>query len=319
MPGGSSRLNESPIIKFELADVHSGIAAAPVQRDLMLIGGSSSSSHGNGSPRQYISGSEVMNITMGGWVSCQITGHYHNRRLVEWEPFIEPWTSSARFGIDTVEVLKWNPIMKEEAKISRTSHHISPAGVQATQVEPESAGKGDRLRDIGRLFRSPFQSLQSNSSTRKGAVFISHSDFCYLMLSSTARTTVIGALFPSSDSQSEKESKVFAIMPSQGPLEWLEGFGQPTKTRGNGPFAVSLLVTDTRPLNINLTGALIDNVMGYLNNSKRAVTRAVVPHLIRNDTGMVRSTYMRPPFILNRFCSSLRCALTTDDTISRVS
>jgi hypothetical protein len=295
VPGGSSRLNESPIIKFELADLHSGVAAAPVQQDLMFIAGSSPN-NANGSPRQYISGSEVMNITVGGWVACQITAHYHNRRLVEWEPFIEPWDSSARFGIDTVEALKWKPVVKEESKISRTSNHVSPVVVKAPQGEPESFGKGDRLRDIGRLFRSPFQSLQASNSARKGPFFITHSDFCYLMLSSTARNTVTSALCPSPDSQAEKESKVFSTMPSQGPLEWLEGFGQPTMTRGDGPFAVSLLLSDARPLNINLTGALIDNVMGYLSNAKQVAPNAVVPHLIRNDTGMVSHLCIPSPF-----------------------
>uniref|UniRef100_A0A7S4AAW7 Vacuolar protein sorting-associated protein 13 VPS13 adaptor binding domain-containing protein n=1 Tax=Pseudo-nitzschia australis TaxID=44445 RepID=A0A7S4AAW7_9STRA len=79
-------------------------------------------------------------------------------------------------------------------------------------------------------------------------------------------------------------------MPSQSPIEWLQGFGKPTQTSssrdGLSPFSVSVILSDRMPLNVNLTGALIENVMGYLDNTKRAESNAIVPHLIRNSSGM---------------------------------
>ena len=110
------------------------------------------------------------------------------------------------------------------------------------------------------------------------------------MLSSSARSTMSSALYPSSESQSEKESKLFNTMPS-APLEWLQGFGQPIKISEShdmhDQFSVSVALSDRMPLNVNLTGALIENVMGYLDNAKKVGPKTIVPHLIRNDAGMV--------------------------------
>ncbi len=286
VPGGATRLNESPIIKFELSNISSGVAAVPVDQSLSMLAGRGGNQDDNSS-RQYITGPEVMNVNVGGWVACKVTGHYHNRRLVAWEPFIEPWTASVSFGIDLVEACRWKQIAKH-ATISRVS--TASSLISMSESEPPDKGK-DRLREIGRLIRSPFQSLQYSTSTKKGAPCISYSDLCYLMLSSAARSTILSALYERSGSRSEIESKLFNTVPSKVPLEWLHRFGKPRKSPGSGdsynPFSVSVVLADTMPLNINLTGALIENVMGYLTNVKRPNSNAIVPHLIRNSSGMV--------------------------------
>ena len=118
------------------------------------------------------------------------------------------------------------------------------------------------------------------------------------MLSSSARSTLSSALHQSSGSQPGIESKLFNIMPSQSPIEWLQGFGKPMQTSStredHSPFSVSVILSDRMPLNVNLTGALIENIMGYLDNTKRAESNAIVPHLIRNSSGMV-CNYVAPP------------------------
>ena len=329
VPGGATRLNESPIIKFELSNISSGVAAVPVDQNLSVLAGRGGNQDKNSS-RQYIAGSEIMNVTIGGWVSCKVTGHYHNRRLVAWEPFIEPWTASISFGIDLVEACHWKPITKQEASMSRTSTNSSFLDI--SKDEPPEKGK-DRLKEIGRLIRSPFQSLQSSASTRKGAPHISYSDLCYLMLSSSARSTILSTQYERSGSRSEIESNLFNTLPSKVPLEWLHRFGKPRKSPGSGdscnPFSVSVVLADTMPLNINLTGALIENVMGYLTNTKRTNSNAIVPHLIRNSSGMVcYHTYVsllsgatfllfklsRSPFL----CILVRCAVCMNIYINYV-
>ena len=202
VPGGASRLNESPIIKFELTNAVLGVGAAPVKCSLKMIHGSGTTKPPSSPNRHYISGSEAMNMMSGGWVACQVTGHYHNRRLVAWEPFIEPWAAHARFGIDLVEVLNWRPVVRQDLKLSSVPTENGASALDSPETASTGTGK-DRLRDIGRLFRSPFQqSVQASSSPRKGSTFISHLDFCYLMLASSARRTIISALYPSSDLQS---------------------------------------------------------------------------------------------------------------------
>jgi hypothetical protein len=294
VPGGASRLNESPIIKFELTNAVLGLGAVPLNCNLKMIHGSGTTKPPSSPNRHYISSSEAMNMMSGGWVACQVTGHYHNRRLVAWEPFMEPWAAHARFGIDLVEVLNWRPVLKQDLKLSSVPTENGTSGLDSSETASTGTGK-DRLRDIGRLFRSPFQqSVQASSSPRKGSTFISHLDFCYLMLASSARRTIVSALYPSSDLQSGFESIIFSTLPSQNPIEWLQGFGQPARSgdlrEATSPFSISVLLLDKRPLNINLTGALIENIAGYLDQAKRVESKTAVPHLIRNDTGMVSLT-----------------------------
>jgi hypothetical protein len=148
------------------------------------------------------------------------------------------------------------------------------------------------LREFGRLFRAPFQSAQSSKPTQNETVFISQTDFCYLMLASTTRTTMLSVLYPKSDNRPEKEERLFSSLPGKNPMDWLYGFGLPGFPRNDGrestdQYSVSCLLSDVRPLNINLTGALIENVLGYLDNVKQDGFRTVAPHWIRNDTGMV--------------------------------
>jgi hypothetical protein len=287
VPGGATRLNESPIIKFELSNISSGVAAVPVDQNLSMVAGRGANQDDNAS-RQYISGAKVMNVTLGGWVACKVTGHYHNRRLVAWEPFIEPWTARVSFGVDLVEACRWKSITKQEANMSRTLTNSSL--LEISKDETPEKGK-DRLREIRRLIRSPFQSLQSSASIRKGAPCICYSDLCYLMLSSSARSTILSTLHAFSGPRSEIEAIFFNTMPSKAPLEWLHGFGKPRKSSGTGesrnPFSVSVELADTMPLNVNLTGALIENVMDYLNNLKRTSSNVIAPHLIKNSSGMV--------------------------------
>ena len=289
VPGGATSLNESPIIKFELSNISSGVAAVPMDRNLSKLAGRRGNQD-ESSSMQYMAGPEAMHVIVGGWVSCKVTGHYHNRRLVAWEPFIEPWSATVSFGIDLVEACRWKPMSKQESNMSRTS--TASSFIMVPEDEPQERGK-DRLREIGRLIRSPFQSLQSSISITEGAPCIFYSDLCYLMLSSAARSTMLSTLYERSGSRSEIESKIFNTLPSKVPLEWLHKFGKPRKAPGSGescnPFSVSVVLADTRPLNVNLTGALIENVMGYLSNSKKTTTsNTIVPHLIRNSSGMVR-------------------------------
>lgn len=296
VPGGASRLNESPIIKFELSNLFSGVAATPVPQNLSVLASGGSRSANKSPNRSYITGSEWMNTTVVGWVCCQLTGHYHNRRLVAWEPFIEPWTGNIRFGIDLVEALQWNPVITVDAKMSGSPADLAVPELVSKETSFSSAGK-ERLRDFGRLFRSPFQqNLQSPDSPRKRAADLSHSDLCFLMLSSSARKTIASALYPTGDSSPAIESILFSTLPFSSPLDWLQNFGLPSRggdlREVNEPFSISVLLSDEKPLNINLTGALIENVLGYLDHAKSVGSKSVVPHLIRNDTGMVSNAFV---------------------------
>jgi hypothetical protein len=284
VPGGATRLTESPIIKFELSRFSFGLAAVPVSKDVRRMADTNLENFGKS--ESLVSGVHVMHLTAAAWIHCEVSADYHNRRLVAWEPFIEPWTADVRLGADLVEALHLQP-----SNLSTWSP--SSQSIQSPFDSPTS-GKineraGERLRDIGRLFRAPFKSISSArpAENESSTDFISHADFSYLMLVSTARDSIMTVLLPSKGARPEKEMVVFSTLPSQRPMNWLHAFGFPQHIHEgqsqNSRHSVVCMVTDNRPLNVNLTGALIENVVGYLNSEKQEVA----PHWIRNDSGMV--------------------------------
>eukprot|EP00980_Cylindrotheca_fusiformis_P009341 scaffold2047_cov129-Cylindrotheca_fusiformis.AAC.20 len=278
VPGGATNLNESPIIRFELSGFSSGLACLPVRKDARqeLVAGRSRA--GKSESQQLLPGYDVMHLTASGWVDCEISAHYHNRRLVAWEPFIEPWAANLRFGANLVEVLKIPPLFKQ------SGYESSKSSFDPWILGNLNEGPTEKLKDFGRLFRAPFQSAASKPSHQ-----ISQTDFCYLMLASTARSTILSVQYPLSDSH-DRESRLFLSLPGQDAIGWLHGFGFPDIPRKDhrtlcDQFSVSFLLSDRKPLNINLTGALIENVLGYLDNTKKEV-RTIAPHWIRNESGM---------------------------------
>ena len=304
VPGGATRLTESPIIKFELSCFSFGLAAVPVSKDVRLTADTNLESFGKS--QSLVSGVDVMHLTAAAWIHCEVSADYHNRRLVAWEPFIEPWTADVRLGADLVEALHLRP--SNLSTWSPSSQSIqSPFDALSSGKINERAG--ERLRDIGRLFRAPFKSISSArpAESESSTDFISHADFSYLMLASTARNSIITVLHPSTGARPEKEIVVFSTLPSHRPMNWLHAFGFPQHIHEgqsqNSRHSVVCMVTDTRPLNVNLTGALIENVVGYLNSEKQEVA----PHWIRNDSGMVG----------NNLCVVLHCVWPSFLTMSR--
>jgi Vacuolar sorting-associated protein 13, N-terminal/N-terminal region of Chorein or VPS13 len=277
VPGGATRLNESPILKIELNQFSSGLALCPISMQRRGLVSRSS--------QNLLAATDILHTTISWWIICDLSGHYHNSRLVAWEPFVEPWTADLKFGIDAVDAFGLQPLSssgKAEIKSPRSDgghpENISPTIGDVT---------GDRLRDFGRLFRAPFQSSMSVKQTTNDEVCISHPDFCYLMLASMCRTTILSVMYTSKETAEEKEARLFSRLPTREKLDWLVGFGFPGRENGE-VYAASCVLSDTKPLNINVTGALLENVLGFLHNPKTRGLQRVAPHWIRNDTGMVR-------------------------------
>ena len=73
-------------------------------------------------------------------------------------------------------------------------------------------------------------------------------------------------------------------------MGWLRNFGFPESSRkenrNSDQYSISCILSDQKPLNINLTGALIENLLGYVDNAKRDAFDAVAPHWIHNESGL---------------------------------
>ena len=226
-------------------------------------------------------------LTLAGWLTCGLKADYHNRRLVAWEPILEPWLWDTRFCFDIVEAFHLRPLKEIDGLNSPASSSIrSVYGIL------NSDSRAERTNDtLSRLW--PFARSETTAKPlqngKEAGDFLSHHDFCYLMLASAARSSISLALHPS---EHDKQNRVFTNFPGHRPFDWLSAFGYPQTADGRKSVAQhSILVTDRRqPLNVNITGALIENVvphiMSFCNKSNGDHQRAVAPHWIRNQSGM---------------------------------
>jgi len=94
VPGGATLLTESPTMKVSINDICAGgtLASMP-SADVSSIQQHSGfmSSIRNRGGRGDVTKASLSKRTvlmLSGWISCEVSSHYHNRRLVSWEPFI---------------------------------------------------------------------------------------------------------------------------------------------------------------------------------------------------------------------------------------
>jgi hypothetical protein len=293
VPGGATRLTESPIIKFALLHLSCGGAAVPAPGDTKLL------SEANVDAMTKTSGGRVQHLLAGGWLSCEASASYHNRRLVAWEPFIEPWTLEIRLGVDLVRALNMQPLFDES-----TVQWNSPEQPIQSSLAASLGSGGARLRGIGRLLRSPFRSgktsFKENGNLELSQMLVKDLDFCYLTLASSANEMIADALFQPSSATGRAP---ISVLPRANPAQWLSRFGYPFAKSSNlkdlaNP-AVICWVADAAPLNINLTGALIENLAQYRDKDEGDRSGKIAPHWIRNDTGLVsrrHSSWTAPIF-----------------------
>lgn len=294
VPGGATRLTESPIVQFVMKNARVGVAAidvpaiveqqSPRGATLLAISGAL---RGESAGKEIfqLGQSRVSHVTVGGWLNVDISAHYHNRRLVAWEPLIEQWTAGANLGVDLVRVLDVTPSLREDSVLAAPAKGRSTSGMNFV---PDA---GETLRDIRKLFGSPFANKQSD----RGAENVKcASDMPYLLLVALAPSLISAALLPSTSNelniQHEATQRSVMQIPGTRRMEWLKQFGHPGFAGGEkAPLsrdpAIQCCLRDTKTLNINFTGALIENLATYMTGTSD--TSAIIPHWIRNETGLV--------------------------------
>jgi hypothetical protein len=282
VPGGATRLTESPIVKLSLSSFSAGLAMTPVSGDWKLW------PQAGDQPAAPITDVKVKHIFAGGWLICDISAYYNNRRLVEWEPFVEPWKLELLLGADVSRASNLGPVLDDKPWHTQTEVRLQP------QPSNQLDFGGSRLRDIGRLLRSPFQT--DNNSLKTTAIDApkavqSDIDFCYLILISMSSETASRAAYPRSHLDRTVSS---SLLPHDRPIQWLIQFGYPaesdlTSKEVQRHPALICKFGDSTPLNLNLTGALLENLSDYLCKGKDESARRLAPHWIRNDSGLVRT------------------------------
>jgi len=279
VPGGATQLTESPLVKLVLSDLSCGVAASPLSScsDLQEV-----------PEKELVPSLTFKHLLAGGWMNCEVSGSYQNRRLVTWEPFLEPWRFEILMGSNLTLAAKLNPVLDKSEPLPREEEPSLPS--HSSPSRPQG-----RLRDIGRLLRSPFRgdTIPSKvyASTVSKSSIDTDTDFCYMWLMTISSNTVSSALYPGLFPGGQPP---LSVLPAKHPVVWLYQFGYPTRADSDpkellsGPM-VNCRITDAMPLNINITGALIENLSDYLMKPEQAKTRHLAPHWIRNDSGLVGS------------------------------
>jgi len=256
VPGGATKLTESPIVKLSIKRITGGGSVVAVSRHSTHL-------RTNGPP--------FYKTYSAFWGTLELSAYYHNRRLVIWEPVIEPWTVRARGEVDINDMFQLIPV--DATNVATESETTS------TPLVPKIDTR-ETLRDIGRFLASPFKSgAESGVDFTLPRIFC-EGDFCYKLLTWFARAEIERATV---DGKYSTER----MLPHLDVERWLPLYGaQPDPAMGR--HRMDLHVSDVNRLNINFSGALVENlwhlVDGSLDDSN---TRT--PHRIINQTGLVSS------------------------------
>ena len=292
VPGGATRLTESPIIKFAFQRIASGGAASPMKSMIPL-------SENSLEAVAAASGVSQQHLLAGAWLACEVSASYHNRRLVAWEPFIEPWNLKVRLGADLMRLLNLHPVQAmNDFTVEMDVDEVS-SGVSLVDG-------GRSLREIGRLLSSPFKADRSmvNRKDESDVDLKSEADFCYIVLWSTASQLIKDAAL----AQTPVPLKpLWVLLPRGAPSLWLSRFGFPPSgptaapnSTAIEPNGISCLISDSVTLNVNITGALIENLRHFAESGVKK--KKMAPHRIRNASGLVS---ILPVFMLQRPSSCL--------------
>ena len=275
VPGGATRLTESPIIKFTLFRIAAGCCLV----GQLVSPGVRLASSNSLDPISASSSKEYRHLHLGAWMSCEISAYYHNRRLVEWEPFIEPWCFIIRVGVDLMRIMKLPAVQLELEALPEAK------GESGESSEPEQGlvNTVSRLADIGRLLRSPFGATQANAGVMpKTGPEMTDTDACALLLLSKVSDMLESATLPELS-----DNPRFPYLPGSNTVDWMRLYGYPIDTDATSSMVDPALlcnVSDEGPLDINITGAMIDTLWQYLSKSH---ARETAPHLIQNRSGLV--------------------------------
>lgn len=267
VPGGATRLTESPIIKFTLFRIAAGSSVAGKSSPPNLRVVSSTDLAGLNSESQR----DHRHLLVAAWLSCEVSAYYHNRRLVEWEPFIEPWCFVVRLGGDLMRALNLPPLATGFDDFPTNKADSSKQAIQS----PVS-----RLGHWSRLLRSPFGTSNGDIDTpsKAGPIF-TDSDVCILLLHARIPDVLDSAIFPVTG---ESTVALLPFFPGEQLMKWLVMHGYPSR-QDDDP-AILCQVSDEGLLDVNVTGALIDTLWQFLSKKDDKET---APHLIKNDSGLV--------------------------------
>lgn len=273
VPGGATRLTENPIIKMAVAKVCVGIGITPVVQRKPGVNG-------------FLE-PDLANIEIGCWYQCELSAHYHNKKLVAWEPLLEPWTVEGQLGCDITRVSKKEPLVLTSGSFT-TAASTEPASALSSFLHTRRfSSLISTLQSVG-SYATPSGGSDEANGIEEG-IIQSSSGASYALLLVSGEELVLSALSP------EQRANTTSLgYTRHHARDWLSLFGapqqpkrterQPTQQRP----CFSLRLRDHGPMNVNLTGAFISDAIGLLSAELKSSSKkqAAAPHVIRNESGM---------------------------------
>lgn len=204
-------------------------------------------------------------LFFSSWIDFQLSAAYHNRSLVIWEPLIELWTGNMVGFFNITEILGMEPILTEGSPITK---------------DPSTATKFSWFIDgVNRLRRS--RDEKDLSDKHAPSIRLSSGlDLCHLVQCSVIPTNLEQVLHPTvatlKDALHLKENFILRPTTSSDHVPAVLTF---SSGKADYLYAKSKSV----PLNINVTGALLENISAVLSERSKNQNH-ISPHYICNNT-----------------------------------
>ena len=210
--------------------------------------------------------SDDSSLSCSSWLDFGLSGHYHNRRLVLWEPLIEGWTGNLALNFN----IGLQPFSVD--------HYTTDDLLEPSRSAIDVNGPAHFMEGINYPIRDKNEKFmrEERPSLRGGSGII-----CHLIQCIKTREYLELALHPSADHRALhlRETFIHNELPLYEDTSVTLSLCSGKADRSSSNFRANAL-----PLNINVTGALIENVGLVLSDRQR--DSHIAPQYICNQTGL---------------------------------
>lgn len=249
VPSNSKEVS-SPIMKLSISALRTGVSMMKCQSS----GGMRVSSDSRTSCLYY-----------SQWLDFTVNAHYHNRRLVIYEPLIEQWAGNFQCCANVSDIFGMQPFEVEMQETDEALSNITSDSNRLTRFIEGMKNLHIRRDDEHKI-----------SATREN--LLTSLDLCHIIQSSIESHYVEQAIHPARvhGDLNAKEIMFTKVSSSTNDVSAVLSLSNGKADHQASPPPV--------PLNINITGALIENLALMI--SERTENEQIAPHYIINQTGL---------------------------------
>jgi len=269
VPSNATAVNLIPIVKVQLSSVRFGsmVMACPSDGGVDITSKSRESTS--------YDGYQNASLYFSAWSESEISAHYHNLRLLMWEPLIETWGANTCSIANLSEILQVDPYRVGTKNVSATK---SSNAVDFTRLIRFILARGNQLDKTG--------IVESNAEPASSEV--NGLDVCYVLQCLISPGCTWLAKCPAINN-------VTFSFPSENESVHLLQHGCPTYS-GSDKISAMLrfnylndrsasAFNTQQTLNVNITGDFFDT-LAFSELGSKASTSNIAAHSIRNESGL---------------------------------